>query len=219
MISAVIWTLLLIALLFSSAWAMARVARAVGSPRGWIRVAFAAMGISFAVNASLEFLIALVFPNMPHSLLAGFSLLLLHLFIYGLVVERAFHLSLVRIAPIGAVVSVTITFLILAIGLIRPYITEAFVFPTRSMMPTLNPSDRTSGTGRLSISQTLESAPVPFPVPICPRPVPISRMRRTTGCRVNSGIFRTRITQARPAPNSLFAIWMALLLDLPRWKP
>jgi signal peptidase I len=59
------------------------------------------------------------------------------------VMQRVFKLSMQRtLVPFGAYVGTIVLQIVLAVVVMKPFVTEAFVMPTRSMAPTLEPGDR-----------------------------------------------------------------------------
>jgi signal peptidase I len=130
--------------LLVSAWALSRSARAVGSPRARFRAAIAAilllivLGIVFAVSG------AVATPAAPvPALVTGLLLLIVQLVLVFLVLRSAFKLTTKRtFAPFGVYVSLVVAQLLLVVFVIKPFIVEAFVIPTKSMAPTIEPGDR-----------------------------------------------------------------------------
>jgi signal peptidase I len=135
---------LLFCLLLVSAWVLARAARALGSPRGRIRVGLAAAAILLVVGILFAGLsAATASEKSARSTLVVLGLLLIELTAIFLVLRYAFALGMKRtFALFGVHLGIGVLELILAIFIVRPFIIEAFVIRTRSMSPTLNSDDR-----------------------------------------------------------------------------
>jgi signal peptidase I len=140
MLSLAVWIVLLISLVLLIAAGVARAARAVGSPRGRLRVGLlVVLGIA-AFNLAVTWLVPAV---ASAGLGAVAALLLAQLLVMFLVHRAAFRLSARRtFAPFGAHFGMILVWLAFALFVIRPFVTEAFSIPTRSMAPTLEEGDR-----------------------------------------------------------------------------
>jgi signal peptidase I len=118
-------------------------ARILGSPRGWVGVGIAvsfcliAMGIAFlALDVALAGLSVLM--N-----LARIGMLIVFICITFALFKFAFRLSAGRVwALFGIYISWSVMELIFAVLVVKPYIAEAFIVPTASMSPTIEPRDR-----------------------------------------------------------------------------
>jgi signal peptidase I len=128
------------------AWALARSALAVGSPRGRFRVGLLAAVIIAAVGWAFTVIGALASSALPMPpLLTSLTLLLIELVVIFLNLRAIFKLTVGRtFAPFGAFFAASIAEVVLALLLVRPFVVEAFVIPTGSMSPTLKPGDRIS---------------------------------------------------------------------------
>jgi signal peptidase I len=140
----------LIALLILSyllpAWAIVRAARAVGSARARTRVGLLAMLIIIVISILLlvvgDFL-ALRITAPVRALLLYLTLFAAQLCAVFMVLRRAFDLSPARtFAPWGAYIAAILVQLGLAVWIVRPFLTQAFITPSSSMSPTLEPRDR-----------------------------------------------------------------------------
>jgi signal peptidase I len=59
------------------------------------------------------------------------------------VLQRVFRLSFFRVlAPLGTLIALILLEFAVALGAVRPFLIEAFVVPSRSMSPTIDPNDR-----------------------------------------------------------------------------
>jgi signal peptidase I len=124
-------------------WAVAWAARKAGSPRGRMGVAFVAFIISMIVNLGLGYILGRIFSLESQNSLPGTGLsLVVSLAVTFLVCQKMFRLSFAAAwAPFGAWVGSSVIVVVLVIVAFRPYITEAYKMPTRSMSPTINPGD------------------------------------------------------------------------------
>jgi len=127
-------------------WALAFSARLVGSPRGRWRVGMLAVVFIFGVDILFGvvgfFVIALMKQALP-TIAMELVLLVAEFCVIFFLLRRIFGLSLARtFAPFGAYVAVIIVQFALMLGIVRPFIVEAFVIPTRGMSPTIEPGDR-----------------------------------------------------------------------------
>jgi signal peptidase I len=143
-----IWAVMQPALFLLMAWAMARAARAVGSPRGKLRFGF--LAVLFVVIINVVFIVLdaraarSARANDSYGTLArGLFLLLLQLGVIHVMLRHTFRLSGGRaFAPFGALIGVTILQIALAVFVIKPWVTEAFSVRNASMSPTIDDSDR-----------------------------------------------------------------------------
>ena len=144
MISLLIWAGLLLSLILLLPWATARGARAVGSPRGRYWVAAGAIVVVCCLNAVVGFLIeSFVKPDTTHPALQLTLQVLCGIAVIFFVFQCEFRLSFARtFAPFAAYLALIGLYLGAAIGIIRPFVTESFMTPARSMVPTINPGDR-----------------------------------------------------------------------------
>lgn len=142
MIDLCILILLLLASFALSAWVLAVSARAVGSPRaryrhgalaaGLMVVCGVAVGIAWGITAAHG---AMVFVS---ALLVGMNYLAAYW-----ICRRVFRLSAAKaLVPWGANIALGIVEVILAVVLLRPFVMEAFIVPTGSMTPTIDPGNR-----------------------------------------------------------------------------
>jgi signal peptidase I len=145
MLSLILWTTLLVAnFLFISA-AVAWAARAVGSPRGHLRVALVATLIFSGLNLVLLFVsLAAGEPKTAAGIIAAALFwFVVQMGITFMVLRKAFKLSFGRtFAPLGVVLVMSALFLVLNLAVLKPYVSQTFVIPSASMSPTLEPGDR-----------------------------------------------------------------------------
>jgi signal peptidase I len=144
MFSLCLWSLMLPLTLVLEIWVLARVARAVGSPRHRLRDAFAIALVATLINLGVSLGVGLILPGSWHgSIAAAVVILIGQLFIVYSVIRIGFQLSAGRaVAPFGAYLGVTVVLLVIILGLVRPFVSEAFLIPTVSMSPTVDPGDR-----------------------------------------------------------------------------
>lgn len=130
--------------LLVSAWVISWSARAVGSPRAGFRAGLAAILLLFVLGIVFAVLGSAAAPGTSDpALLTGLVLLIVQLGLIFLVLRSIFRLSSKRtFAPFGVYVALTVAQLVLAVFIIKPFIAEAFVIPTESMTPTIEPGDR-----------------------------------------------------------------------------
>jgi hypothetical protein len=145
MLSLILWTTLLLADLLLTAAASAWAARKVGSPRGRFSLGLLATFIILLVNVVLlaavlptgegkEFREALQEQLVSLAVLSAVALL---------VFFKTFRLSFGRaFAPLGTSLAVNILFVVLLLVVIRPRISQSYLFPSGSMSPTLKSGDR-----------------------------------------------------------------------------
>jgi signal peptidase I len=145
MLSLILWTTLLIVDFLLVAAAMAWAARAVGSPRGRFRVGLRAMLVLLGCNLATAAINAVIGEptTLPGMIAAALFWLVLQIAIALRVLKHTFQLSIGRtFAPLGALFGVTISFLALMVAVLKPHVSQAFVIPSGSMSPTLEPGDR-----------------------------------------------------------------------------
>jgi len=81
--------------------------------------------------------------TIPGIIGVGLFWIALQLSLMFIVLHKAFKLSFGRtFAPFGALLGVSILFVVLALAVLRPYVSHSFVIPSASMSPTLEPGDR-----------------------------------------------------------------------------
>jgi len=134
--------------LLVTAWILAWSARLVGSSRG--RMRFGLRATILCTSVSIVFIIAdaLVSKDakqMPKLPAPAVKVVLVTVAVNAIfvVLRRVFVLSRARtFAPFGAYFAIGLAQIGIAAGLVRPFLTEAFIMPTRSMSPTIEPGDR-----------------------------------------------------------------------------
>jgi signal peptidase I len=136
---------LIMAGILLNAWAVAWIARRVGSRRGRLRYGLLAAVLVLVVN--LAFMILSMRSSQPANVTQLWAregiLLLIQLCIVVAVLSRTFALSTGRaFAPLAALFLVGIAQVAIALLILRPFVIQAFVIPTTSMSPTIDPSDR-----------------------------------------------------------------------------
>ena len=144
MLSLCILTASLVLSLVLMSWALAVAARAAGSPRGRFFVALRCVLALVGLNVALT-VTARVSGTVSPQAMIGVDLALIasQLVIAFILMRRAFNLPTAHtFAPFGAYVIVIVLQLALALAVLRPYATEAFVIPTGSMSPTIPPGGR-----------------------------------------------------------------------------
>ncbi|CAN5485849.1 hypothetical protein BH09PLA1_BH09PLA1_05560 [soil metagenome] len=111
-----------------------------------MRIGWLAVLKILGVNIALNLLSAWLLPGMKSPLsiiLTGLAILAAQLWAIFAVLRQTFQLSNRRtFAPFGALLGVSAIQLTFALGVLRPFVLEAFVTPTASMSPTLNANDR-----------------------------------------------------------------------------
>ncbi|MEA2709395.1 MAG: signal peptidase [Phycisphaerales bacterium] len=144
MVTIGIWSVIEPVMILLTAWAMARVAQAVGSPRGKLRFGFLALLFVVIVNIAFSAATVLSVRANPNGAIAeSLFLLLVQAAIVLMVLRRTFGLSTGRaFAPFGALLAVGIVQLALVLLVIKPRLTETFLMPTASMSPTIESGDR-----------------------------------------------------------------------------
>jgi signal peptidase I len=144
MMSLCILLIFVIASLLGMAWLLASFARVAGSSRGKLRFGLLCVLLMLAcdvvVAAAVGFLTA---RTQVPQLAVEVSLLLVQLVATLVIVQRVFRLSIggTLIALCGYVLAIALQFA-MAFLLVRPFAVEAFVIPTASMSPTIDPHDR-----------------------------------------------------------------------------
>ena len=144
MISLGFFFLLAMLSLLLAAWVLPRAARAVGSSRGRFRdglvvaLILLLIGIVFGpINLAIAWKIAEPSWSIRPILAVA------QLSVVFIVLKRWFALTTGRtFAPFGALLALAVMQIGLAFLVVRPYFVEAFVMPTSSMAPTLEPGDR-----------------------------------------------------------------------------
>ena len=125
-------------------WAIAAAARALGSTRGRFSVGLRV--VLFLGFMGIAFLLAIFFLPFqdPWRLLgASLALQLAQIFVIFLVLRRAFAPPTGRTWGLfGIWIGVNLLQAGLAFALLRPFVLQAFVFPSKSMSPTIAPGDR-----------------------------------------------------------------------------
>jgi signal peptidase I len=141
--SLLVWAGMLLGVLLILPWAAARAARAVGSTRGRYGVAVRAILIVFAINLAFGFLYSRLNADKDHPVIQAALVLFVAFAIQFTVFLHFFQLSVGRtFAPVGAYLAVNLAAFAIAFFVLRLYVSESFVMPTHSMMPTLDPGDR-----------------------------------------------------------------------------
>ena len=122
---------------------LAMSARTVGSSRGRLRTGVLVLLILYIIGILLrliQYYLAMWIPNS--GLVIGLVILILYLVMLFIVLRRAFHLSIRRaFAPLGMYVAFSFMFCGVAVGLIKPFLIEAFHVTGGSMSPTIEPGD------------------------------------------------------------------------------
>jgi len=144
MLSLCLWSAILPVFFFLMIWVTSRAARAVGSPRDRLRDSVAVWITATLINVGVGLLAGLIMPqSLRGSVAAAAALVLAQLLIAYSVVRIGFQLSPGRaLAPFGAQLGVSGLGALLLLGLVRPFVSEAFVIPTASMSPTIEPGER-----------------------------------------------------------------------------
>jgi hypothetical protein len=143
MVSSIVWACVLAVLLPLSAWVLAWAARRAGSTHGKVRTGFLAVVILTGVSIVFTTARKLVPAKQPLELLViGGGLLVLQLGVAYFVLKALFRLSSKQaFIPFAANLMLGTVTLILTLAIIRPLMSEAFVMPTASMSPTIEPRD------------------------------------------------------------------------------
>jgi signal peptidase I len=158
MLSLILIVAIFVLIVVVEGYAIARAARAVGSPRGRFLIGMLAMLLAITVNLGL--LAAGNYtgepdrpsplgkeygnqPPKPPSLtrmlaVAGAGLFAIYLLLSGIFALRGWR----SLAPLGAYLGVGICFALLFYFVIYPYVLESYYFPTVSMSPTIEQGDR-----------------------------------------------------------------------------
>lgn len=124
--------------------ALALAARAAGSARGRFRVGLAITVILMVVNVGL-IAVGSLFSALSKPVVAVLSILMLlaQMLITFFVLRRGFGLSVKRtFVPFAGLIGMAAVQIVAIQFLFKPYVAEAFVIPTRSMLPTIAPGDR-----------------------------------------------------------------------------
>ena len=139
MISLLIMTAFFVASLLISAGAVTFAARAVGSPRGRFRTGLVVALILLLVNVAcliVKFEAEAKHPDWEFRL--GLILLGIQIFAAFGVIQKRFALPFKRaFAPFGAMVGAGLLQVVLGLGVVRPFLTEAFLIPAAGMNPTV----------------------------------------------------------------------------------
>ncbi len=124
------------------AWLMARTARAVGSLRGRLGFGLLAVVSLLAINVACLMIDAWLAPAASG---VGLTvvILLVQLIATVYVLQRIFALSAKRsLVPLGASIAANLIFVGAVLFGVRPYLLDAFRFPTQDMSPTIETGDR-----------------------------------------------------------------------------
>lgn len=144
MISLAIFILVVVLSLILAAWMLSLAARAVGSSRGRFRNGLVVVLLLLLVN--IFFLViagALARMQARPSLAIALVFPIVELAVIFVLLRRGFRLTSGRtFAPFGAYIALTLLQIGLAVLVLKPYLVEAFVFPTKGMSPTIEPGDR-----------------------------------------------------------------------------
>ncbi|MBA3272666.1 MAG: signal peptidase I [Chthoniobacterales bacterium] len=132
--------------LVATAWALAWSARRVGSLRGRFRVGLLAAFLILLINISFTFIgegMARSFAEPMQALAIGVFLLIAQMVVVFALLKRTFKLCNRRtFAPMGAFIALALLQVVLALFILRPFLVEAFVMPSKGMSPTIEPNDR-----------------------------------------------------------------------------
>lgn len=130
--------------LLVSAWALSWSSRAVGSPRAGFRAGLAAILLLFVFGIIFAVIGTAAMPAAPvPAMLTGLILLIVQLAVVFLILRSVFKLNTKRtFAPFGVYLALGTAQIALAVFVIKPFVVEAFVIPTKSMVPTIEPGDR-----------------------------------------------------------------------------
>jgi signal peptidase I len=130
--------------LLVSAWALSWSARVVGSSRARFGAGLCASLLLFVVATIFAVVSSAATAAAPLlGLVIGWALLALELGAFFLVLRTAFKLTVKRaFAPFGVYLALIAAQLVLTIFIVKPFLAEAFVIPTESMSPTIEPGDR-----------------------------------------------------------------------------
>lgn len=132
-----------LASLLLEGWLLAMSARAVGSSSGRLRVGVLVLLILYIIGLLLSLIQYYMAVRIPNSgLVIGLVTLIIYLVTLFIVLRRVFHLSFRRaFAPFGMYVAFFFISCGVAVGLIRPFLIEAFHITGGSMSPTIEPGD------------------------------------------------------------------------------
>jgi len=124
-------------------WLLAMSARAVGSSRGRFRVGVLVLLTLYIIGLLLSLIRYYMAVRIPSSgLVIGLVTLIMYFVMLLTVLRRVFHLSFRRaFAPFGMYIALSLMACGAAIGLIRPFLIEAFHVTGGSMSPTIEPGD------------------------------------------------------------------------------
>lgn len=144
MISLCVCVLLIFSSVLLCGWTLALAARSAGSSRGGLWVGIKTVLLLTAVT--LPFAIAankLPAKEAIAALSIGMLLLLAQFTLTFFVLRRMFVLTSARTFwPFGAYIAISVIEIVLVVGLVRPFLIQAFNVPARSMVPTIEPGDR-----------------------------------------------------------------------------
>jgi signal peptidase I len=128
-------------MLLMTAWIVAISARWNGSPKGKFRVALGAYVIIIAIDCTVALLPTII--GLHSTLWINLSLIIVNVCLAFLVLRRVFRLSARRtFVPFAALILAIVLQFVIFLAVVRPYLLEAFVMPTKSMAPTLVPGNR-----------------------------------------------------------------------------
>ncbi len=123
------------------AWALVWAARKVGSTRARLRFATLATLLMFALTIALSLMER--FVNWGSPLTAGVISLLIQLGVIPVILQEVFDLRVkASLRMFLVVIAATAIQLLFAVFVLKRHFTEAFVMPTLSMSPTIEPHDR-----------------------------------------------------------------------------
>jgi signal peptidase I len=144
MISLTVYALVIALAFMGSAAAVTWGARAVGSNRALFRRGLAATGKIAVVELVLASLtLALSSPPSLLTVLAALVAFTGSIAAQWMILRRSFALTrLQNWAPFGARLVAGLVLGAFVVGVVRPYVAEAFVLPTASMSPGIEPGDR-----------------------------------------------------------------------------
>ena len=144
MLSLTFLTIFLILSIVFSGCIMAWAARAVGSGRGTARIGIPVMMLLMAIGA-LCVAVDQVSRRLPveQRLVILLSVFVVQIWVEFRIVQRAFRLSVGgTFAPFGALFGAAFIEVAIMLLLVRPFLFQAFVMPTKSMSPTIEEGDR-----------------------------------------------------------------------------
>ena len=134
----------MICFMLITAGALAYAAQKLGSRRGLLRYGVLAMLLIFVISVVLTAINAVIAPqSMPSLVVSAVILLAVQWTLIYAVLWRIFALPVGRsFALLGVLLICLLIQLVLAVGVVRPFMVEAFSMPTGSMSPTVVPGDR-----------------------------------------------------------------------------